>query len=136
MFSRLLAASSTLTTRRCAIAATCMQLPKARIQPLALLSQRLKDMTPQSSITIPIRSFSRLAEPAEYLHTGNVKDNRGAKKKRRRVGRGLGGGLGKTSGRGHKGWLARSSKSRPVPGYEGGQTGLLKAIPKLGFRPK
>ncbi|KAJ1557403.1 YmL10, partial [Cladochytrium tenue] len=34
-----------------------------------------------------------------------------------------------------KGWHARASKSRPVPGYEGGQTGLLKAIPVLGNRP-
>lgn len=48
----------------------------------------------------------------------------------------MGSGLGKTSGRGHKGWKARSSKARPTPGYEGGQTGILKAIPFLGRRSK
>ncbi len=68
------------------------------------------------------------------LHVSNLRDNPGATKKRKRVGRGLGGGKGKTSGRGQKGWLARSAKSRPIPGFEGGQTGLLKAIPKLGVR--
>ncbi|KAJ3218953.1 YmL10 [Dinochytrium kinnereticum] len=75
-------------------------------------------------------------EPREYVHAGNLKDNDGARKKKRRVGRGLGSGLGKTSGRGQKGWKARASRARPTPGYEGGQTGLLKAIPKLGFRSR
>ncbi|KAI8853539.1 ribosomal protein L18e/L15P [Chytridium lagenaria] len=71
-------------------------------------------------------------EPREYLHAGNVKDNQGARQKKRRVGRGLGSGLGKTSGRGQKGWKARAPKDRPTPGYEGGQTGMLKAIRSLG----
>ncbi|KAJ3255351.1 YmL10 [Chytriomyces hyalinus] len=62
----------------------------------------------------------------------SIKDNPGARKKKKRVGRGLGGGRGKTSGRGHKGYNARASKSRPVPGFEGGQAGILKAIPQLG----
>ncbi|ORY22536.1 hypothetical protein BCR33DRAFT_670492, partial [Rhizoclosmatium globosum] len=42
------------------------------------------------------------------------------------------GGKGKTSGRGHKGYHARNSKARPVPAFEGGQAGILRAIPKLG----
>src|SRR5688572_10976028 len=51
---------------------------------------------------------------------------------RKRVGRGLGSGLGKTSGRGHKGWGARSGTSRR-PGYEGGQMPIYRRVPKRGF---
>ena len=51
---------------------------------------------------------------------------------RRRVGRGPGSGLGKTSGRGHKGWGARSGTSRR-PGYEGGQMPIYRRVPKRGF---
>jgi large subunit ribosomal protein L15 len=51
---------------------------------------------------------------------------------RKRVGRGSGSGLGKTSGRGHKGWGARSGSSRR-PGYEGGQMPLYRRVPKRGF---
>lgn len=49
-----------------------------------------------------------------------------------RVGRGLGSGLGKTSGRGHKGWGQRSGAYRR-PGYEGGQMPLYRRVPKRGF---
>lgn len=51
---------------------------------------------------------------------------------RRRVGRGPGSGLGKTSGRGHKGWGQRSGTSRR-PGYEGGQMPIYRRMPKRGF---
>jgi large subunit ribosomal protein L15 len=51
---------------------------------------------------------------------------------RRRVGRGPGSGLGKTSGRGHKGWGQRSGTSRR-PGYEGGQMPIYRRVPKRGF---
>lgn len=51
---------------------------------------------------------------------------------RRRVGRGPGSGLGKTSGRGHKGWGQRSGSSRR-PGYEGGQMPIYRRVPKRGF---
>lgn len=49
-----------------------------------------------------------------------------------RVGRGLGSGNGKTSGRGHKGWGQRSGASRR-PGYEGGQMPIYRRVPKRGF---
>jgi large subunit ribosomal protein L15 len=49
-----------------------------------------------------------------------------------RVGRGIGSGAGKTSGRGHKGWGARSGAYRR-PGYEGGQMPLYRRVPKRGF---
>jgi large subunit ribosomal protein L15 len=57
----------------------------------------------------------------------------GAKKDRLRVGRGIGSGLGKTAGRGHKGQHARSGGYHKV-GFEGGQMPLQRRIPKRGFR--
>ncbi len=56
----------------------------------------------------------------------------GSKKARRRVGRGLGSGMGKTSGRGTKGLYARSGGSSR-PGFEGGQMPLYRRLPKRGF---
>jgi large subunit ribosomal protein L15 len=53
-------------------------------------------------------------------------------KKKKRVGRGIGSGLGKTSGRGHKGQKSRTG-SRIKRGFEGGQTPLYRRIPKFGF---
>jgi large subunit ribosomal protein L15 len=52
---------------------------------------------------------------------------------RKRVGRGIGSGLGKTSGRGHKGYGQRSGSSRR-PGHEGGQMPLYRRVPKRGFK--
>ncbi len=59
----------------------------------------------------------------------------GSQKKRVRVGRGLGSGLGKTSGRGHKGQNARSGGGTR-PGFEGGQRPLYLRLPKRGFYNK
>lgn len=56
----------------------------------------------------------------------------GSKKVRTRVGRGLGSGLGKTSGRGHKGQNSRSGGG-VRPGFEGGQNPLFRRLPKRGF---
>ena len=56
----------------------------------------------------------------------------GSKTVRRRVGRGIGSGLGKTSGKGHKGQNARSGGG-VRPGFEGGQMPLFRRIPKRGF---
>lgn len=56
----------------------------------------------------------------------------GGSKKRKRLGRGIGSGLGKTSGRGHKGQNARSGGG-VRPGFEGGQTPLFQTLPKRGF---
>ncbi len=56
----------------------------------------------------------------------------GAKKARRRVGRGIGSGLGKTCGRGHKGQKSRSGGFHKV-GFEGGQMPLQRRLPKRGF---
>ncbi|QGG81329.1 50S ribosomal protein L15 [Litorivicinus lipolyticus] len=56
----------------------------------------------------------------------------GSKTNRKRVGRGIGSGLGKTAGRGHKGLKARSGGS-VRPGFEGGQMPLQRRLPKFGF---
>ena len=64
------------------------------------------------------------------LHT--MRPNEGATTTRKRVGRGIGSGLGKTSGKGHKGQNARSGGG-VRPGFEGGQLPLFRRLPKRGF---
>jgi large subunit ribosomal protein L15 len=56
----------------------------------------------------------------------------GSRRPRKRVGRGMGSGMGKTSGAGHKGQMARSGHKHK-PGFEGGQMKLIRRIPKRGF---
>ncbi len=64
----------------------------------------------------------------------DLQPSAGAKSEaRKRVGRGIGSGLGKTSGRGHKGQLARSGGGKG-PTFEGGQTPLVRRLPKRGFK--
>ena len=65
------------------------------------------------------------------MKLNEIKDNKGARKSRVRVGRGIGSGLGKTGGRGQKGQESRSGVS--VFGFEGGQMPLHMRIPKRGF---
>ncbi len=62
----------------------------------------------------------------------NLKPAKGALHKKKRVGRGPGSGMGKTSTRGHKGQKSISGNSRN-PGFEGGQMPLMRRIPKRGF---
>jgi large subunit ribosomal protein L15 len=66
------------------------------------------------------------------LDLSNLSPYPGATKQRKRLGRGHGSGHGKTSGRGHKGFKARSG-SGVKPGFEGGQMPLQRRIPKRGF---
>lgn len=58
----------------------------------------------------------------------------GARTERTRVGRGIGSGLGKTCGRGHKGSFARKGGGKIKAGFEGGQTPMQRRLPKIGFR--
>jgi large subunit ribosomal protein L15 len=67
------------------------------------------------------------------MNLSDLKPAPGSTRPRRRLGRGIGSGLGKTSGRGHKGRGARSGGNTP-PGYEGGQMPLQRRVPKRGFR--
>ncbi|HSL41210.1 MAG TPA: 50S ribosomal protein L15 [Desulforhopalus sp.] len=66
------------------------------------------------------------------LTLANLSPQAGATKQRKRVGRGPGSGHGKTAGRGHKGFKARSG-SGVKPGFEGGQMPLQRRLPKRGF---
>ena len=65
------------------------------------------------------------------MKLNELRDNPGAAKKRKRVGRGPGSGMGKTAGRGIKGQKSRSGVS--INGYEGGQMPLYQRLPKRGF---
>jgi large subunit ribosomal protein L15 len=67
------------------------------------------------------------------MELNNIKPASGAKHAKRRVGRGIGSGLGKTAGRGHKGQKSRSGGYHKV-GFEGGQMPLQRRLPKRGFK--
>ncbi|MEZ5607680.1 MAG: 50S ribosomal protein L15 [Burkholderiaceae bacterium] len=67
------------------------------------------------------------------MELNSIKPGDGAKKARRRVGRGIGSGLGKTAGRGHKGQKSRSGGYHKV-GFEGGQMPMQRRLPKRGFK--
>jgi len=62
----------------------------------------------------------------------NLKPNKGSNQKKKRLGRGIGSGLGKSSGKGMKGQLARKG-GKLTPGFEGGQMPLYRRLPKRGF---
>ncbi|RTL31584.1 MAG: 50S ribosomal protein L15 [Burkholderiales bacterium] len=67
------------------------------------------------------------------MELNSIKPASGAKHAKRRVGRGIGSGLGKTAGRGHKGQKSRSGGYHKV-GFEGGQMPLQRRLPKRGFK--
>lgn len=66
------------------------------------------------------------------MRLNSIKPAEGSKQPRKRVGRGIGSGLGKTAGRGHKGQHARAGGYHKV-GFEGGQMPIQRRLPKLGF---
>jgi large subunit ribosomal protein L15 len=75
-------------------------------------------------------------ETVEKIGLHNLQPAPGSHRSRRRVGRGPGSGLGKTSGKGHKGSMARSGHGGPgggKPHFEGGQMPITRRIPKRGF---
>lgn len=67
------------------------------------------------------------------MELNTIKPAEGSKRPRRRVGRGIGSGLGKTAGRGHKGQKSRAGGYHKV-GFEGGQMPLQRRLPKRGFK--
>lgn len=69
------------------------------------------------------------------MRLNELKPDAGSKKAPKRVGRGIGSGLGKTAGRGHKGQKARAGGFHKV-GFEGGQMPLQRRLPKVGFRSR
>src|SRR3954452_1803584 len=66
------------------------------------------------------------------MRLNEIADNPGARRPRKRVGRGIGSGLGKTAGRGGKGQTARKGGAKA--GFEGGQMPIYRRLPKRGFR--
>jgi large subunit ribosomal protein L15 len=66
------------------------------------------------------------------MRLNELRDNDGARKDRKRVGRGAGSGTGKTSGRGHKGQKSRAGAT--INGFEGGQMPIYRRLPKRGFK--
>jgi large subunit ribosomal protein L15 len=73
-----------------------------------------------------------MAETPTRITLGNLRPARGSDRSRKRVGRGPGSGLGKTSGKGHKGHKARTGGGTN-PGFEGGQMPMYRRLPKRGF---
>ncbi|MFB1017959.1 MAG: 50S ribosomal protein L15 [Burkholderiaceae bacterium] len=69
------------------------------------------------------------------MELNTIKPSAGAKHARRRVGRGIGSGLGKTAGRGHKGQKSRTGGFHRV-GFEGGQMPMHRRLPKRGFKSR
>jgi large subunit ribosomal protein L15 len=69
------------------------------------------------------------------MHLNTLQPADGSKKDRKRVGRGIGSGLGKTCGRGHKGQKSRSGGYHKI-GFEGGQMPLQRRLPKMGFQSR
>ena len=69
------------------------------------------------------------------MQLNTIKPAEGAKKERRRVGRGIGSGFGKTAGRGHKGQKSRTGGFHKV-GFEGGQMPIQRRLPKMGFNSR
>lgn len=93
-------------------------------------------ITPNPNFTVPnAASFEPLLPPGfraySLLSLNDLRDNKGARKKKTRKGRGIGSGKGKTAGRGHKGQKARGTYKF---GFEGGQTPLRRRLPKRGFK--
>ncbi|KAJ2131981.1 YmL10 [Coemansia sp. RSA 1807] len=84
--------------------------------------------------TRAIGTVFRIDRPAQFVSLNNLRDNKGSRKTKKRVGRGHGSGHGKTCGRGQKGQKSRSGNSKPGPGFEGGQTPLMRVFPKRGFK--
>ena len=75
---------------------------------------------------------SGASQKDKKMRLNEISDNAGATKNRKRVGRGIGSGKGKTAGRGHKGQKSRSGVS--LLGFEGGQMPLYRRLPKRGFK--
>lgn len=67
------------------------------------------------------------------MRLNTIKPAAGSRPDRKRVGRGIGSGLGKTAGRGHKGQKSRTGGSKVKIGFEGGQMPLHRRLPKVGF---
>lgn len=100
---------------------------------LRALNRSFQGMSVSQGTTTSMATRSVSVMPGEGVRLNNISDNPGAIKVAKRLGRGIGSGKGKTSGRGHKGRKARSGGKKGKQGFEGGQTPLYKILPKRGF---
>jgi large subunit ribosomal protein L15 len=82
-------------------------------------------------LTLVGRAADRAGDLGRQMQLNELRDNDGATQARKRVGRGIGSGTGKTAGRGHKGQKARSGVA--IKGFEGGQMPIHMRLPKRGF---
>ncbi|KAJ2609079.1 YmL10 [Coemansia sp. RSA 1365] len=84
--------------------------------------------------TVTKETGFQVDRPSRFVALNSLRDVQGARKIKKRLGRGHGSGHGKTCGRGQKGQKSRSGNSKPGPGFEGGQTPLTRVFPKRGFK--
>mmetsp|Transcript_26437 Transcript_26437/g.62100 ORF Transcript_26437/g.62100 Transcript_26437/m.62100 type:complete len:350 (+) Transcript_26437:122-1171(+) len=133
---------SSLFRRRAASAATIINgtsrasastTAAVAVSSSSLLSSALPAASTRHASTAPQNDTA--IEYIPVLKLNMLRDNPGAVKKKRRIGRGIGSSKGKTSGRGHKGQKARAGGSVPLT-FEGGQTRFFKLMPKRGFTNK
>lgn len=120
----------TFTSSLPSISALNVGLSQLSIQETNNNSAQQKCLRTLSSLATE-RSSQPLGEPITFLSLNTLRDNPGAVKKKRRVGRGIGSSKGKTCGRGHKGQKARAGGG-VHPTFEGGQTKFYKRLPKIG----
>ncbi|KAJ2557572.1 YmL10 [Coemansia sp. RSA 1836] len=116
---------------RSTVQSALAQLQRQFSSRLSLHSSRLASTQAAAAVAAPV---FRVARAAQALALNELRDNGGARKLRKRVGRGHGSGHGKTCGRGHKGQNSRAGNGKPGPGFEGGQTPLTQVFPKRGFK--
>ena len=97
------------------------------------MAEKKRKTAGRSGAATSTRRSSQAAEPQQqHLTLSSLKPAPGSTQSRKRVGRGPGSGLGKTSGKGHKGHKARTGGGTN-PGFEGGQMPMYRRLPKRGF---
>ncbi|KAJ6798094.1 Uncharacterized protein M6B38_213260 [Iris pallida] len=123
--------------RRLSLLSTRLQLlhhyhpPTSSLPKTLTLIHRAKTLIPPPPPPIPAFQCGRSFSTVSLLRLNDLRDNKGSRQKKRRKGRGIGSGRGKTAGRGHKGQKARGTMKF---GFEGGQTPLRRRLPKRGFK--
>lgn len=127
-YSFISSASSTSTIRLVS-SGSFSPLPSTKIEWLWRRLDEAHGFKGYCSMAMGMRSIG--GSSGSLLRLNDLRDNKGARQKKRRKGRGIGSGKGKTAGRGHKGQKARGTFKF---GFEGGQTPLRRRLPKRGFK--
>ncbi|KAJ8620385.1 hypothetical protein MRB53_028914 [Persea americana] len=127
-YSFISSASSTSTIRLVS-SGSLSPLPSTKIEWLWRRLDEAHGFKGYCSMAMGMRSIG--GSSGSLLRLNDLRDNKGARQKKRRKGRGIGSGKGKTAGRGHKGQKARGTFKF---GFEGGQTPLRRRLPKRGFK--